>query len=94
MALPGKLRRYASADSRLGRYLAYAVGELVLVVAGILIALQINAWNTAREDRAKEKAYLARVRSNMVANIAEMDRYLAERTARVAATIDADLQRD
>lgn len=85
MALLGKLRRHASADSRLGRYLAYAAGELVLVVVGILIALQINVWNTAREDRAKEKAYLTRIRGDMATNIAEMDRYLAERTERVAA---------
>lgn len=85
MALLGTLRRYASADSRLGRYLAYAAGELVLVVAGILIALQINTWNMARADRSKEKAFLAQIRNDMTTNIAEMDRVLAERTGRVAA---------
>jgi hypothetical protein len=85
MALLGKLRRHAFADSKLGRNLAYAAGELVLIVAGILIALQINTWNTARVDRSKERAFLAQIRSDMTTNIAEMDRFLAERTGRVAA---------
>lgn len=35
-------------DSRLGRYLLYAIGEIVLVVLGILIALQINNWNESK----------------------------------------------
>lgn len=38
-----------------GRYLKYAIGEIVLVVIGILIALSINNWN---EDRNKRKAEL------------------------------------
>ena len=35
-------------QSRLGKYLAYAMGEIILVVIGILIALQINNWNNHR----------------------------------------------
>lgn len=37
------------------RYLRYAVGEMVLVVAGILIALQIDSWNDDRLDRQRER---------------------------------------
>ena len=80
-----RLRRQLLADGRLGRYLAYAAGEILLVVIGILIALQIDNWNEARKDREKELGYLANIRSDLVANIDEMDRYLAERTERVAA---------
>lgn len=42
----------ATAGSKTGKYLKYAMGEIVLVVIGILIALQINNWN---ENRKKEK---------------------------------------
>lgn len=42
----------ASAGMKTGKYLKYAIGEIVLVVIGILIALQINNWN---EHRKKEK---------------------------------------
>ena len=40
---------------RAGRYLLYAIGEIALVVIGILIALQINNWNEWRKDRITEK---------------------------------------
>jgi hypothetical protein len=33
------------------RYLNYAIGELILVVLGILIALQINNWNEERNEQ-------------------------------------------
>jgi hypothetical protein len=36
----------------------YAIGEIVLVVVGILIALQINNWNKLQEESTKEKEYL------------------------------------
>lgn len=80
-----RLRQRLLSENRFTRYLAYAAGEIVLVVAGILIALQINNWNDARKDRAQELGYLANIRADMVANIAEMDRTLAERNGRIAA---------
>lgn len=40
------------------RYLKYALGEIVLVVLGILIALQINDWYQDRLDRRSEREYL------------------------------------
>lgn len=40
------------------RYLKYALGEIVLVVVGILIALQINDWYQDRLDRRSEREYL------------------------------------
>ena len=40
------------------KYLRYAIGEIVLVVIGILIALQINNWNEQRKDRIIEKQIL------------------------------------
>jgi len=43
------------------RYLKYALGEIVLVVIGILLALQINNWNEERKDRIKENKVMARL---------------------------------
>ena len=40
----------AKPASRFGRYLRYAVGEILLVVVGILIALQVNNWNQERKN--------------------------------------------
>lgn len=43
-----RANRFANPASSTGRYLLYAVGEIVLVVIGILIALQLNTWNSNR----------------------------------------------
>lgn len=53
-----KLRSQLLAEGRTGHYMKYAAGEIILVVVGILIALQINNWNQARKDRAQEIAIL------------------------------------
>ncbi len=43
------------------KYLKYAIGEIVLVVIGILIALQINNWNNYKIDRISEVDFLNRL---------------------------------
>ena len=48
-----------------GKYLKYAIGEIVLVVIGILIALQINNWNADRLNKKFEKKTLASLKSDL-----------------------------
>ena len=50
-----KIRFDLMEKNKTGRYLKYAIGEIVLVVIGILIALSINNWNDYRKDRIEEK---------------------------------------
>ena len=45
-------------EGKLKKYLLYAFGEIVLVVLGILIALQINNWNAGRNLKAEETKLL------------------------------------
>ena len=40
-----KIRHQLLSENRVSKYILYAIGEIVLVVVGILIALQINNWN-------------------------------------------------
>ncbi len=47
--------------SKAGRYFRYAIGEIILVVIGILIALQINNWNTDRKNDAIKRMYYAQI---------------------------------
>ncbi len=54
-----KIRRKLISDGKIGNYLLYAIGEIVLVVIGILIALAINNSNEERIKREKEQVYLA-----------------------------------
>lgn len=51
-------RRLFIEENKLQKYLLYAIGEIVLLVIGILLALQINNWNNDRSDRKKELAYI------------------------------------
>ena len=52
------IRKTQINEGKTTNYLKYAIGEIVLVVIGILIALQINNWNSKNNDRQMEKQYL------------------------------------
>ena len=55
----------ASAGTKTGKYLKYAIGEIVLVVIGILIALQINNWNESNKLKKEETLYLIRLKTDL-----------------------------
>ena len=60
-----KIRQQLIAEKRVSQYLLYALGEIVLVVAGILIALAINNGNEQRLTRDKEQVYLKGCRKSL-----------------------------
>ena len=62
-------------NSPMGRYMLYAIGEIVLVVLGILIALQINNWYAYKKEVKLEKAFLKRLKTDIMVDTA----YLHER---------------
>ncbi|WP_019668593.1 DUF6090 family protein [Eudoraea adriatica] len=53
-----KIRQRLLTENKFSKYILYAFGEIVLVVIGILIALQINNWNEQRKDNLIEKELL------------------------------------
>ena len=53
-----KIRQNLLSEGKTGKYFKYAIGEIVLVVIGILIALQINNWNQDQQDQKTVNAYL------------------------------------
>ena len=60
-----RIRQRLLVEKRLGRYFFYAIGEIVLVVIGILIALQINNANEARKARLQEITILENLKQDM-----------------------------
>lgn len=52
-------------ENRTTKYLLYAIGEIVLVVIGILIALQVNNWNQEAKDRAAGQKLLIRIQHDL-----------------------------
>ena len=53
-----KIRQNLLSEGKTGKYLKYAIGEIILVVIGILIALSINNWNTERINNNRVKQYV------------------------------------
>jgi hypothetical protein len=59
------IRKKLAAQNRVAAYLRYAVGEIVLVVIGILIALQVNTFNKDLQNKALAKTSLANLREDL-----------------------------
>ena len=55
-------------ENKTYKYFKYAIGEIILVVIGILIALQINNWNQQRIDSKEEKVVIQKLHSDFLAN--------------------------
>lgn len=56
-----------------GRYLKYAIGEIVLVVIGILIALQINNWNNERNRKIAEQEIITQLQIDLKKSRSELE---------------------
>ena len=56
-----KIRKKMADDNKPLKYMRYAIGEIVLVVIGILIALQINTWNEGRKKSSLTKTYRLKI---------------------------------
>ena len=65
-----QIRQTLIMENKTSKYLKYAIGEIVLVVIGILIALQVNNWNTLQNEKKKEQVYLKKLMSNLKDDIA------------------------
>lgn len=63
-----KMRFELMETNKTGRYVTYALGEIILVVIGILIALQINNWNEDFKNQKKEKAFLMNLKADFIAD--------------------------
>tara|TARA_R110000744_G_scaffold97420_1_gene188242 strand:+ start:1076 stop:1846 length:771 start_codon:yes stop_codon:yes gene_type:complete len=60
-----KIRQNLLSEGKTGKYLKYAIGEIVLVVIGILIALQINTWNENTQKKEQEIAYYCKIKEDL-----------------------------
>ncbi|MFH4966596.1 DUF6090 family protein [Gaetbulibacter sp. M240] len=63
-----KIRQNLLLEGKTGKYLKYAIGEIVLVMIGILLALQVNNWNEQRKLNREIADVLIEVRSNLISD--------------------------
>src|SRR5210317_680030 len=83
-----KIRYQLAKDNQFFKYSRYAIGEIVLVVVGILIALYINSWNQERIERNKEVVYLTEIRKNLVQDTLRINDVLSFNEAKRQAIIE------
>jgi hypothetical protein len=63
-----KIRQNMVTENKFSKYLLYAIGEIILVVIGILIALSINTWNDNRYKRNEELLLLESIKQDFIEN--------------------------
>ncbi|MDC8003855.1 DUF6090 family protein [Aureisphaera galaxeae] len=68
-----QVRRKLILDNKKIQYLKYALGEIILVVIGILIALQINNWNQSIKDKESLNEYLIKIKSHTKEDIEQLE---------------------
>ena len=80
-----KIRRELMEKNKISKYLMYTIGEIVLVVIGILIALSINNWNEERKDLRQEQLILKQLRSEYKSNLAQLEEKVLMRNEGIEA---------
>ncbi|MEM1259804.1 MAG: DUF6090 family protein [Bacteroidota bacterium] len=68
------IRQKLLEENRFSKYLFYAMGEIILVVIGILIALQINNWNDGRRGQKLKKSYGKSLINELKTDLSQLDR--------------------
>jgi Family of unknown function (DUF6090) len=71
--------------SNTARYLKYGLGEILLVMIGILLALQVNNFNQDRKDNKKEQQILSQLKIDFTANLAQLEQKIANRMKIIGA---------
>ena len=79
-----KIRQNLLSEGKTTKYFKYAIGEIVLVVIGILIALQINNWNEQKKLKQQEVTSYCKLLEDLTADISNIDNTLKSLTERQA----------
>ncbi len=64
--------RKSGRPKRYSKYLLYVVGEIIIVIIGILLALQVDTWNTQRQEREEARVFLQRLKNEFLDNRKQM----------------------
>lgn len=67
-----KIRQSLLGENKIGNYIKYAIGEILLVVIGILIALQVNTWNEIHQQAKLEKRILIEIDNNLMDDLIDV----------------------
>jgi hypothetical protein len=71
-----KIRQNLLMENKTGTYFKYAIGEIVLVVIGILIALSINNWNETNKNEREQIVFLNNLKNDLKNDLIQLDQIL------------------
>jgi len=71
-----KIRQKLLSENKFSKYLIYAIGEIVLVVIGILIAIQLNEWRNDTNNEKQKQNVLKSLHAEFKSNISQLDSVL------------------
>lgn len=80
-----KIRQKMLTENKFSKYLLYAIGEIILVVIGILIALQINNWNENVKKLQQEKIYYCKIKEDLESDNINIKRSLESLNERISS---------
>lgn len=83
-----KIRQTLLTENKFSKYLLYAIGEIVLVVIGILIALQINNFNEQRKDSEKEQVILKQLKEDYETDLIQLKQKMKMRNEIVSSAFN------
>jgi len=85
-----KIRQNMIKDNKVIKYFLYAIGEIILVVIGILIALSINNSNELKKTRNAEKVYLKEIKSDLIQDTLLLSQVIEDHKWRIAQLMSQD----
>lgn len=81
-----KIRQSLLAEGKFAQYLKYAIGEIILVMIGILLALQVSNWNQSRIAKDKELLLLNALHEEFLENKTQLETVVSYHRRALAAT--------
>lgn len=73
-----RFRKFQLMENNTGKYFKYAIGEITLVMIGILLALQVNNWNEGRKIKEQQLTFMTSLKKDLTADTTYLKDYLAK----------------
>ena len=73
-----KIRKRLLTENKFSKYLVYAIGEILLVMIGILLAFQVDSWNDQRKRDLLEIDILKELKQNLMVDIVDIDENISQ----------------
>lgn len=72
-----KIRYKLFKENRMKQYSLYALGEIILIVVGILIALQISNWNEKKKSSVLGNEMISEIKNGIGSDLSELDKFIS-----------------